>query len=250
MVRAHVRARELAAGAAWLTEPGAVRTGTHEDAVDPVHNPVHGYVQARHEAAPPPRLIVGTELHLDDGCRLVVLVTDAASYRATCGLITAARRAAPKGEYAVGDVLIEAAGLDGSALLLVPPYSPASREVVEHRFGWVRSLSRHAYLALELHVGPHDAKHRMWLEEMSLRHDLPLVAAGDVHMHVRSRRGLQDVLACLRAGCTLDEAGRPSAPERRASPARAVDALPSCTRPTRSRARSRSPRCAASISTP
>ena len=208
VVRAHVRARELRLEAAddSASKPRPVE--------EPVYNPVHRSSQARPHAAhrpdrrPVPRLIVGTELDLGDGCRLVVLVTDAASYRAACALITAARRAAPKGEYALDEAMIEAAGLDGAALLLVPPYSPSAREAVEHRFGWVRELSRHAYLALELHVGPRDAKHRMWLEEMSLRHGLPLVAAGDVHMHARSRRGLQDVLACVRHGCTLDAAGR------------------------------------------
>ena len=63
------------------------------------------------------------------------------------------------------------------------------------------------HLALELHHGPYDTKHRHWLLEMSIRHALPLVAAGDVHQHVRARRALQDVLGCIRHGCTLEEAG-------------------------------------------
>ncbi|HEY8539656.1 MAG TPA: error-prone DNA polymerase, partial [Steroidobacteraceae bacterium] len=36
---------------------------------------------------------------------------------------------------------------------------------------------------------------------------IPLVASGDVHMHVRSRRALQDTLTAIRHGCTIAEAG-------------------------------------------
>ena len=36
---------------------------------------------------------------------------------------------------------------------------------------------------------------------------MPLVAAGDVHMHARSRRALQDVLTATRIGTTVDRAG-------------------------------------------
>ena len=174
---------------------------------------VRAHVRAREIAESPTgngvglRLIVGTELALGDGFRLVALARDAAGYRAICALITAARRAAPKGEYALDDALVENAGLACCALLLVPPYLPWEREAVEHRFGWARALGPHVYLALELHHGPYDTKHRHWLLEVSLSHALPLVAAGDVHQHERSRRALQDVLACIRHGCTLDEAG-------------------------------------------
>ena len=175
IVRAHVRAKEIAEG----TDHGGAGL----------------------------RLIVGTELALGDGFRLVALARDAESYRAICALITAARRTAPKGEYALDDALVERAGLACCALLLVPPYLPWEREAVEHRFGWARALGPHVYLALELHHGPYDTKHRHWLLEVSLRHALPLVAAGDVHQHERSRRALQDVLTCIRHGCTLDEAG-------------------------------------------
>jgi error-prone DNA polymerase len=37
--------------------------------------------------------------------------------------------------------------------------------------------------------------------------DLPLVASGDVHMHCRERRALQDTVTAIREGLTLDRAG-------------------------------------------
>ena len=39
------------------------------------------------------------------------------------------------------------------------------------------------------------------------RHPVPLVAVGDVHMHVRSRKPLQDVLTATRVGKPLTECG-------------------------------------------
>src|SRR5690606_5110707 len=43
----------------------------------------------------------------------------------------------------------------------------------------------------------------------SLGHELglPLVASGDVHMHCRERRAVQDTLTAIRLGTTLDQAG-------------------------------------------
>ncbi|WP_306290535.1 PHP domain-containing protein, partial [Pseudomonas taiwanensis] len=45
------------------------------------------------------RLIVGSEVQLQDGPRLVLLVQDLAGYQNLCALITRARRRAQKGEY-------------------------------------------------------------------------------------------------------------------------------------------------------
>jgi len=38
--------------------------------------------------------------------------------------------------------------------------------------------------------------------------NLPVVACGDVHMHSRQRRALQDIVTCIRENCTLQNAGR------------------------------------------
>jgi error-prone DNA polymerase len=45
------------------------------------------------------------------------------------------------------------------------------------------------------------------LREEGRRLNLPLVAAGDVHMHCRSRRILQDAVTAIRHGTTIDNAG-------------------------------------------
>ncbi len=62
-------------------------------------------------------------------------------------------------------------------------------------------------LAVEL---PHLLDDDLWLatlREAGERCGVPLVAAGDVHMHVRSRKPLQDVITAVRLGKTVPECG-------------------------------------------
>src|SRR5690606_38591615 len=64
-----------------------------------------------------------------------------------------------------------------------------------------------AYLAAQwLHRGD-DARRIESLARLAHGHGTPLVATNDVHYHAPERRALQDVLTCIREGCTIDEAG-------------------------------------------
>ena len=73
---------------------------------------------------------------------------------------------------------------------------------------WItQHFPQRAWIAAELHRGPDDAAELARLQALGARHGLPLVAAGDVHMHVRRRRALQDVMTAIRLGCTVAEAG-------------------------------------------
>ena len=54
---------------------------------------------------------------------------------------------------------------------------------------------------------PDDSERLARLRALSAASSLPLVACGDVHMHVRGRRALQDVLTALRLNTPVDCAG-------------------------------------------
>ncbi|CAN0423926.1 unnamed protein product, partial [Phaeothamnion confervicola] len=64
-----------------------------------------------------------------------------------------------------------------------------------------------AWIAVELHYGPRDKARLAELQALGVACGLPLVAAGDVHMHARSRRALQDTLTAVRLGVPVSEAG-------------------------------------------
>jgi len=74
--------------------------------------------------------------------------------------------------------------------------------------GWIKErFDGSAWIAAELHCGPNDHSKLDQLRKISEKNGLPLVAAGDVHMHLRSRRRLQDVLTAIRLGKPLAECG-------------------------------------------
>ena len=63
------------------------------------------------------------------------------------------------------------------------------------------------WIAVELLTGGQDRRRLALLEALGRELALPLVAAGDVHMHVRGRRALQDVVTATRLRITVERAG-------------------------------------------
>ena len=170
-------------------------------------------------------LVVGSEITLDDGVKLVLLATDRASYGNLSQLITRGRRKAVKGSYAVcrDDV---AALADGLLALWVPPPKvesdstfgrshPRSNAPDEKSSLTLPSTARwiaatfpgRAWIAVELFAGAGDRARLARCAALARAAGLPLVAAGDVHMHVRARRALQDTLTAIRLGKPLAECG-------------------------------------------
>ncbi|REN09034.1 hypothetical protein DSI35_12380, partial [Mycobacterium tuberculosis] len=60
---------------------------------------------------------------------------------------------------------------------------------------------------VELHREADDRARLQRLRRFGRGLGIPLVASGDVHMHVRRRRALQDTLTAVRHHCSLGEAG-------------------------------------------
>ena len=147
------------------------------------------------------KLIVGSEMQVEDGPKLVLLVENATGYTALCTLITRARRRARKGEYRL--LRDDFTATDGLLALWVPGEQPD-----EAHADWVKTIfPQRTWLAVELHRGPDDEARVVQLREAGDRFGLPLVAAGDVHMHMRGRRALQDTMTAIRHHVTVAEAG-------------------------------------------
>ena len=143
-------------------------------------------------------LIVGSEICLDDGLKLVLLAPDLTAYQSLCALITDGRRDAKKGTYELRreDVAAHTRGL---LALWIPGEAPSPDDVK-----WIkRHFPQNAWLAVELHLGPDDDARLRQLLGFAARHELPAIAANDVHMHVRRRRALQDTITAIRHRTTL-----------------------------------------------
>ncbi len=88
---------------------------------------------------------------------------------------------------------------------------PAAPDLTDPALADGRWLARcfpgRLWLAVELHCGADDAARLARLQALGGALGLPLVASGDVHMHARVRRPLQDTLTAIRLGSTVFEAG-------------------------------------------
>lgn len=173
------------------------------------HNTLAGIVRA-HVAAKQAGipLLVGCRLTFTDpdGLSLLVYPTDRASYGRLCTLLTVGKRRAAKGEcrLTLDDLLNHHEGL---LAVLLPPQAELNDAPSE----WPRLRETFDDDRLSVAVCRHyDAQDRTLLrrsEEFAKQLRAPLVVVQDAHYHVADRRPLQDVLTCVRHGCTIGEAG-------------------------------------------
>jgi error-prone DNA polymerase len=155
------------------------------------------------------QLLIGSQFKVqaDLPFTLVVLVQSMNGYGNLCQFITRLRRSSEKGTY-----LLQRADIEGDTLadclLVVSPCREASDAQLEELGQWTLThfLGR-AWLGVDLNRRIDD---ELWLHrvrELSALTELPLVALGDVLMHLRSRKPLQDVLTATRVGKPLTECG-------------------------------------------
>ena len=154
------------------------------------------------------KLLIGAEIVSTDCSPILLYATNRASYGRLARLITTGRRNAEKGScnLSLNDVVAHAEGL---ITVSIPPHDASALE------NWnkhsvpllIDAFGKRLYAAVELHRGQRDAERIASLHLLSQRHAIPLVASNDVHYHVPQRRCLQDVLVCIREGCTLEAAG-------------------------------------------
>jgi error-prone DNA polymerase len=161
---------------------------------------VRAHAAAREAGLP---LVVGSEFRLEDGLRFVALAEDRGGYGALARLVTRGRRAAAKGRYRLARADLEG-GLPGCLALWLPGAEPAPAEAA-----WLRErFEGRLWVAVELTASGADRERLGQLAALADELSLPAVAAGDVHMHQRRRRALQDLLTAVRLGTTVAGAGR------------------------------------------
>ena len=147
-------------------------------------------------------LVIGSEFTLDDGLKLVLHAVDRDSYGDLAALITRARRRAIKGHYRV--TRDDVADLGRRCLALWIPGAAIAAD--EARF-CADAFGARAAMAAELFARGGERARLADLTAVSRATGLALVAAGDVHMHVRARRMLQDTMTAIRVGTPLAQCG-------------------------------------------
>lgn len=172
---------------------------------------VRAHVEAKKHGFP---LIVGSQMRVGD-MLLVALATNRNGYGNLSELITLGRTRAEKGSYLLhpddlaaprGD-LAHLRGLPDCELLLAPAYGIDTATLARQAEWLHATFGERAALALTLLHQGRDDRHRSLVQAVAAAHGLPVAATGDVCMHVRSRKPLQDALSATRIGKPVAECG-------------------------------------------
>ncbi|MCP3706620.1 error-prone DNA polymerase [Paraburkholderia sp. CNPSo 3274] len=209
---------------AWsaLNEYDEARKKAYDDAVrEARERGGHAAAAAFGPFEPSLHLLIGSELNLVDEhgapfCTIVALAMSREGYGNLCELITLARSRAAKGSYRVhpADFTAPETGFEhlkhlrDCVLLLVPQRTATLAQTLRAAHWLAGFAAERAWLALELWQTGGDDTQIEVLRHVSQESGLPLVAAGGVLMHARSRKPLQDTLSAIRIGEPLASCGR------------------------------------------
>ncbi|HEY7673580.1 MAG TPA: error-prone DNA polymerase [Gammaproteobacteria bacterium] len=162
---------------------------------------VRAHAEARGRAT---KLVVGSEFASIDGLNVVVLAPDRAAYGTLCNLISHARLATTKGKYRVTrDDIARCLAGSGCLVLWLPGELPDSETGI-----WLRErFNGRVWLAVELAANGRDRELLGRLLPCAARLGMPALAAGNVHMHGRERRMLQDTLTAIRRKIPVERLG-------------------------------------------
>jgi error-prone DNA polymerase len=173
---------------------------------DGVYGIVRAHVKARELGL---RLIVGSQVTVEDESVIILLAQDRHGYANLCRLLTVGRLRSEKGESAVtwDEICRHATGLlalwGGDQSLVVSEAEP-----VEVGRNLRDAFSDRLYGMLTRHRREEEVLQEARLRERAKRYGFPLVAANEVLYHTPARRSLQDVLTAIRYGVPVASCGR------------------------------------------
>jgi error-prone DNA polymerase len=151
------------------------------------------------------RALTGCRLDFMDGTpSLLVYPSDREAYGRLTRLLTLGQRRADKGECELRwDDFVGHA--QGQLVLVVPP--DRLDAAFEADLTRIAGELPDVWLAAARRYGARDLKRLSRLASLAQTARAPMVAVNDVLYHGPERRTLQDVLTCIREGCTIAEAG-------------------------------------------
>ena len=165
------------------------------------------------------KLLVGSQMLItpEQGAAftLIILAMNKNGYGNLSELITVARTRAEKGSYLLHPedltqpqgALAHLRGMPDCQLILAPVYGIAAEQLAQQA-GWlVQCAPGRARMALVLHHRANDERHKNTVVAAAEQFGLPVVAAGDVCMHLRSCKPLQDTMTAIRHGIPIARCG-------------------------------------------
>ncbi len=168
-------------------------------------NSLAGIVRAHAEAQKIGiQLIIGCRLDFVDGRSLLCYPMDKDAYGRLSRLLSVGKKRAGKGactlhyedlkEYGEGQIIIEVAD---------EPNVELKRNLITLK----RDFPNRCYMALTRRFQPAELMRLHELNEIAYEAGVPTVITNDVLYHINQRRILQDIVTCIREGCTIEELG-------------------------------------------
>ncbi len=161
------------------------------------------------------KLIVGSEFSLSGQSKLVALAPTRTAYEELSAFITLCRRRSTKGQYQLEEKDFEFC-LQHCLLIWLPLSTTPPQTGTQLKQYFVRRL----WLGVECYLQPDYQQHYLDCYQLARQLDIPMLACGDVHMHVPERKPLQDVLTAIRLNTSTQKLGlqRQSNAERHLRP--------------------------------
>ncbi len=157
------------------------------------------------------RVVTGARLAFTDGTPdILAYPRDRAAYGRLCRLLTQGNLRAPKGQchLTLDDLIAHAQGLQ---IVVMEEASVSFRPPGALKDGLLRlreTFPDRLWLAAAMTYGVAMRGDLARRVALSRETKIPLLATNDVLMHVPERRPLADVVACIREGVKIDDAGR------------------------------------------
>jgi error-prone DNA polymerase len=158
-------------------------------------------------------LIVGSEFCVREGFAVVALAASRTAYSELSALITLARRRAEKGTYEV-HLRDLAFNLRNNLLIWRPVHGDIRND--EYAAALQEGFSGRLWLGVSNLLRGDEVERYDALYDLAVRWQIPMVACGDVQMHVPQRKLLHDALTAIRHNTSIGELGfrRHGNPER------------------------------------
>lgn len=183
---------------------------------------VRAHVEAKKEKLP---LVIGSYFQLVNADRtpafgLILLAQNREGYGNLSEFITLGRMRATKGEYLLTPHDISKPekgythlrGMPDCLAILVPDF-PAKEGALAVQLEWLNEVfAGRAWVGLIMHQRAMDDIHRGIVQHVADQYRVPVVATGNVVMHIRSRKPLQDTMTAIRLRKTVAECGYDLAP--------------------------------------
>ena len=162
---------------------------------------VRAHVAAKEQGI---KLIIGSELKTEDGFHFIAIAPNRLAYGQLSALISKARRRANKGCYELHSKDLQHGF---SACLCI--WFPTEAQCIQWQSQtqtFTQLFEQRLWVGVENHLNQQQTlmQHRVVLAHTLA---LPVVACGNVHMHIPQRGPLQDVLTAIRLNGSIHDAG-------------------------------------------